>query len=76
MARRRLRAFRFRPAAMSDRIQIPGKSLYVRRLGQADAEAFREIRLEGLRIHPEAFGASWREEQAQPRAGRLMRSAS
>ena len=41
-------------------------SLYVRRLAQTDAGAFREIRLEGLRLHPEAFGASWREEQAQP----------
>ena len=34
----------------------------VERLGGADAEAFRELRLEGLKKHPEAFGASWAEE--------------
>lgn len=34
----------------------------LRRVGAADAEAFRELRLEGLRNHPEAFGSSWEEE--------------
>jgi ribosomal protein S18 acetylase RimI-like enzyme len=38
----------------------------VRRLLAPDAPAFREIRLEGLRDHPDAFGSSVREEQAQP----------
>jgi ribosomal protein S18 acetylase RimI-like enzyme len=38
----------------------------LRRLRRADAIEFRELRLEALREHPEAFGASWEEEQAQP----------
>jgi ribosomal protein S18 acetylase RimI-like enzyme len=37
-----------------------------RRLSDADVSAFRRIRLQALRDHPEAFGASWEEEQAQP----------
>ncbi len=35
----------------------------VRRLLAPDALAFRDIRLEGLRDHPEAFGSSLREEE-------------
>lgn len=38
----------------------------LRRLRSADASAFKEIRLRALREHPEAFGASWEEEQDQP----------
>jgi RimJ/RimL family protein N-acetyltransferase len=34
----------------------------IRRLGTADAVAFREIRLEALRSCPEAFGSSFEEE--------------
>jgi ribosomal protein S18 acetylase RimI-like enzyme len=40
----------------------------IRRLRGADAMAFRELRLNALQAHPEAFGASWEEEQAQPEA--------
>ena len=40
----------------------------VRRLLAPDAPAFREIRLEGLCDHPDAFGASMREEAALPLA--------
>lgn len=40
----------------------------LRRLGASDAEAFRELRLEGLRNHPEAFGSSWEEESERPLA--------
>ncbi|MCT7375224.1 GNAT family N-acetyltransferase [Chelativorans salis] len=50
----------------------------IRRLGRADAEGFRILRLEGLRAHPEAFGASWEEEKQRPAAwfaDRLERSA-
>lgn len=32
--------------------------LSIRRLGPADAAAYREIRLEGLERHPEAFGST------------------
>ena len=35
-------------------------------LGPADAAAFRELRLRGLREAPEAFGSSYEEDAAQP----------
>jgi ribosomal protein S18 acetylase RimI-like enzyme len=38
----------------------------VRRLDPEDAVAYREIRLEALSRHPEAFGAAFEEEAAQP----------
>ena len=37
----------------------------VRRLTADDAAVFRDIRLEGLRLHPEAFASSFEEESAQ-----------
>ncbi|SDB18535.1 GNAT family N-acetyltransferase [Belnapia rosea] len=37
-----------------------------RRLGPADAAAYRVLRLEALRLHPEAFAADWAEEAARP----------
>ncbi|MBL6454514.1 GNAT family N-acetyltransferase [Belnapia sp. T6] len=36
------------------------------RLGPADAAAYRALRLEALRLHPEAFAADWAEEAARP----------
>lgn len=50
----------------------------LRRLGLPDAAGYRELRLEGLRRHPEAFGASWEDEAAKPLAWfaeRLERNA-
>jgi ribosomal protein S18 acetylase RimI-like enzyme len=38
----------------------------IRVLGPADAIAVRDLRLEGLRAHPESFGSSWEEEAPQP----------
>ena len=38
----------------------------IRPLLPAEAELYREIRLEALRLHPEAFGASFENEAAQP----------
>ena len=38
--------------------------LEIRRLGADDAESYRELRLLGLRLHPEAFGSSFEEEDA------------
>ena len=38
----------------------------IRRLGPADAELYREIRLEGLRCSPEAFGSTFEAESARP----------
>lgn len=34
----------------------------IRRLLVADAMAYRDLRLEGLRLHPEAFGAAFEDE--------------
>ncbi|HUO91195.1 MAG TPA: GNAT family N-acetyltransferase [Rhizomicrobium sp.] len=36
------------------------------RLGPEDIEAIRQVRLEGLRNHPENFGADYEHEAAQP----------
>lgn len=41
------------------------QALNLRRLRAQDASAFKDIRLEGLRLHPDAFGASFAEEQSQ-----------
>ena len=41
-------------------------SLVVRQLTHSDLESFREIRLEGLRLHPEAFGSTFESEQSAP----------
>lgn len=38
----------------------------LRRLGAADAASYRELRLEGLEAHPEAFAASFDDEAARP----------
>lgn len=38
----------------------------IRRLRQNDAAPFRDIRLEGLRLDPEAFGSSFEFESPQP----------
>jgi RimJ/RimL family protein N-acetyltransferase len=38
----------------------------IRRLASADAGAYREIRLAGLRDSPEAFGSTFARESAQP----------
>jgi RimJ/RimL family protein N-acetyltransferase len=53
-------------------------SIGVRRLVEADAPAYRQVRLEALTSHPEAFGSSWEDEADQPLAwfeGRLAGSA-
>jgi RimJ/RimL family protein N-acetyltransferase len=45
---------------------IPQKLIEMRRLETGDATSYREIRLESLQSHPEAFGASWEHEAARP----------
>ena len=41
-------------------------TIEIRRLTAHDAEAFRALRLEGLRLHPEAFSASHDGEYSEP----------
>lgn len=44
----------------------PDRSLQIRRLEPSDAALYREIRLEGLRKSPEAFGSTFEKENARP----------
>ena len=45
---------------------VPAISLKVRRLNTSDAANYRELRLEGLKAHPEAFSSSWDDEADKP----------
>jgi RimJ/RimL family protein N-acetyltransferase len=45
----------------------------IRQLGEADAADYRELRLRGLREHPEAFTSSYEEERAKPLEWTLSR---
>jgi ribosomal protein S18 acetylase RimI-like enzyme len=38
----------------------------VRQLTATDLESFRELRLQGLRLNPEAFGSTFEDEQSAP----------
>ena len=40
--------------------------IQIRQLTPADAESFRELRLEGLRLNPDAFGSTYEFEKDQP----------
>jgi ribosomal protein S18 acetylase RimI-like enzyme len=40
--------------------------IQIRQLTAADAESFRELRLEGLHLNPEAFGSTYEFEKDQP----------
>lgn len=40
--------------------------MIVEQLNEAEAIAFRELRLTALKLHPDAFGSSWEEEIARP----------
>jgi RimJ/RimL family protein N-acetyltransferase len=44
----------------------PTISLKVRRLEASDVADYRELRLESMKVHPEAFGASWESEGEKP----------
>ena len=45
---------------------VDAAQIQIRRLTPADASLFRDIRLEGLRCNPEAFGSTFEAENAQP----------
>ena len=47
---------------------MPRKLFRVRRLEAHDAAVYRELRLEGFKNHPEAFGSSWEDESQKPDA--------
>ncbi len=53
--------------AQSD-ASMPQKLFKVRLLEAHDATVHRDLRLEGLKNHPEAFGTSWEEESCKPDA--------
>jgi RimJ/RimL family protein N-acetyltransferase len=44
----------------------PTISLKLRRLETNDLEIYRDLRLEGLKRHPEAFASSWESESGKP----------
>jgi hypothetical protein len=44
----------------------PTSSFKVRRLETDDVANYRELRLEGLKSHPEAFASSWEHEADKP----------
>jgi RimJ/RimL family protein N-acetyltransferase len=44
---------------------MPSRLRLIRELGVTDADAFRDIRLEALRLHPDAFGSSYTAEAAE-----------
>lgn len=51
------------------------KAFFVRRINRCELDDFRSIRLEALRLHPNAFGASydeWRQKPAEFFAARLV----
>ncbi|WP_156256585.1 GNAT family N-acetyltransferase [Sandarakinorhabdus oryzae] len=45
---------------------MPDGAIVIRQLTAADADAYRELRLQGLRDHPQAFGADADEEADWP----------
>jgi hypothetical protein len=45
---------------------VDATQIQVRRLTSADAALYRDIRLEGLRCSPEAFGSTFEAENARP----------
>jgi ribosomal protein S18 acetylase RimI-like enzyme len=47
-------------------LKLPDASISIRRLAPPDVAAYRDLRLQGLRDHPHAFGADADEEAAWP----------
>jgi RimJ/RimL family protein N-acetyltransferase len=45
---------------------VDAPHIQIRRLTPADAALYRDIRLEGLRCNPEAFGSTFEDENARP----------
>ena len=51
---------------MKSTIDTPRGPITIRPTCEADTVAYRELRLEALRTHPEAFGADYEESLARP----------
>src|SRR5262245_20281601 len=51
---------------MKSRIDTPRGTITIRPTCEEDTAAYRELRLEALRTHPEAFGGSYEESLARP----------
>jgi RimJ/RimL family protein N-acetyltransferase len=51
---------------MMSTIDTPRGQITIRPTREEDAAAYRELRLEALRTHPEAFGADYQESAARP----------
>ncbi len=51
---------------MAERITTPSASVIVRPAAEGDAAAYRELRLEALRDHPQAFGSDYETALARP----------
>ena len=47
-------------------VQTPHGEVVVRAAGEGDADAYREVRLEALKNHPEAFGSDYETAAANP----------
>jgi ribosomal protein S18 acetylase RimI-like enzyme len=45
---------------------VDNSRIHVRRLGQSEGHVYREIRLEALRLNPEAFGSRFEAESVRP----------
>lgn len=45
---------------------MPDRGITIRALTSADVEAYRAIRLEALRLEPEAYASSYQEESSRP----------
>ncbi len=51
---------------MDKRITTPRGNIIIRHGQESDAQAYRELRLEGLRNHPEAFSADYEVNEQRP----------
>ena len=47
-------------------VPAPQKFIKVRRLEAHDVTSYRELRLKGLKSHPEAFASAWEDEAGKP----------
>ncbi len=50
----------------SRKLETSKGTILIRGAQESDATAFRDLRLEGLKLHPDAFGAAYERDAAQP----------